>query len=213
MSDRIGLQHSFLAADADGIQLTLTQDGDLVTFRARVLARAAEAPGAAAGAPRAATAAFPRDVCFHCIDDSATARRLLEHNLRAHAQTENVRVFGEYAEDVPQFMAEALEKGGIAILDQNLDYGGNSNLLGTDLVMQLRAKGFRGLICIRSGNVAPEDEAQYYRAGVDCVYGKDLSMKDVVEDIKANYVQRVPPPAPLLGVVTSLSLESLPAEA
>ena len=71
------------------------------------------------------------------IDDSAPARRLLHHNLIHWATTPNVHIYGAEQSDVAKFTRAALENGDIVILDQHLEYGGDNNFLGTDIVEQV----------------------------------------------------------------------------
>ena len=80
---------------------------------------------------------------IYCIDDSATARRLLYCNLTTRAKTRNVHVFGEDETDMDLFIPASLSNGDIVILDQHLEYGGDSNILGTDLVKRLVAQVLR----------------------------------------------------------------------
>ena len=128
-----------------------------MTFEAHFRADVSEmVPDARDEARAADLDAFPADLHVYCIDDSATARRLLEHNLRLRARTANVHLFGEYETDADAFVCAALTDGDVAILDQHLEYGGHSNILGTDIVRQLVVQGFKGLVCIRSGNVTPQ---------------------------------------------------------
>ena len=86
----------------------------------------------------------------------------------------------------------------VCILDQNLTYGAAGHYLGTDLVRQLRSRGFVGVCvvqvrvntrtmlqewqlsdlrarcarCAQSANDAPEDAQLYIEAGADGSMGK-----------------------------------------
>ena len=93
--------------------------------------------------------------------------------------------------EAEQFVEQTLADGDIAVLDQNLDYGGDCNILGTDLVEDLMAKGFRGLVCIRSANISAQDKMKYFAAGAHIVCGKDMAMAQVVDDLKVAYVRQV----------------------
>jgi hypothetical protein len=67
----------------------------------------------------------------------------------------------------------------------------NSTILGTDLAHDLRARGFRGLVLIRSANSSTEDAEEYLRDGaVDCCLGKTQSHKDMSASILAAYMSR-----------------------
>ena len=60
----------------------------------------------------------------------------------------------------------------VALLDQRIDFKYEPHLLGTDLAVQLRARGFKGVVVIISGE--DENGLQRLRAtpGVDMVVGK-----------------------------------------
>ena len=90
-------------------------------------------------------------------------------------------------EEVAEFMDVVLTEGDIAILDQHLEYGGDTNLLGTDIVAKLLQGGFQGLICMRSGNTADDDVSKYRTAGAHCVFGKDIPMKQMIARMKEAY--------------------------
>ena len=90
-------------------------------------------------------------------------------------------------EEVAEFLHVVLTEGDIAILDQHLEYGGDTNLLGTDIVANLLHEGFQGLICMRSGNTADDDLSAYRMAGADCVFGKDMPMKQMIARMKEAY--------------------------
>ena len=211
MSDHIGLQHSFMAADTLGMTLSLNQraqrvtaklEGDVVITTQPVTAvhRSAEVD----------LQAWPKGLKIYCIDDSAPARRLLFHNLTTWAATSNVRTYGQNEGEAVRFIEDTVNDADIAILDQHLEYGGEANILGTDLVAELVARRFEGLICMRSANVADEDVRAYKTAGAHCVFGKDILMKDMVQQMKQDYLQRslmTTPASPHLA--DSLSSEAL----
>ena len=136
-------------------------------------------------------AAYPSGLHIYCIDDSEAARRLLDYNMRLWAGTGNVRVFGKDVTEVATFKDCVLEDGDIAVLDQHLEYGGDDNVYGTDIVEELLEQGYKGLICIRSGNVAEEDLAKYDTAGAHCAFGKDVAMRKVIEDMKVAYTRYI----------------------
>ena len=58
------------------------------------------------------------------------------------------------------------------MLDQHLDAYDEGSFLGTDLVKEMRSKGFEGLIIIHSANDGVEDERDYAAAGADGCVGK-----------------------------------------
>ena len=187
MSDRIGLQQSFAAARAHHIEVSLVQTGDIVTFRAEM--EVDVVPPEASPQQSVPAASVPPDLHICCIDDSPSMRRLLESGLGPRMGTSNVHVFGKDEDEVPEFMAKVLQDGDIAILDQHLECGSDANILGTDLVGQLLKKGFRGLICMRSGNNASEDLDNYLAAGAHCAFRKDQPLSQVAEAMKREYLR------------------------
>lgn len=83
----------------------------------------------------------------------------------------------------------------IVILDQNIDLllGGTENVttvLGTNLALKLRARGFKGLIVLRTGNSSPHDVQAYMASGaVDECIGKDGNHRDLAALIFAAFSQ------------------------
>ena len=109
ISDRIGLQHSFMAAETMGADLKLTQTGQQVAFVIQLEVEVADhvpAKSSADSHSGAATVVFPCDLCICCIDDSEAARRLLHHHLVTLANTKQVHMFG--ANEVPLPLPQAL---------------------------------------------------------------------------------------------------------
>ena len=133
------------------------------------------------------------------------------------ANTQNLEVFGQVREDVDKFTTAVLKDGDIAILDQHLEYGGDNNILGTDIIEHLLRKGYKGLICVRSGNVAVTDLANYEEAGAHCAFGKDVSMRQMIEEIKVAYTRYIMKRLPHPGLVPSScadhSFSSIPSVA
>ena len=189
ISDQIGLQHTYLAAEAHGMTISFAQTGPIVQLELQVQAEVLPTLDSAENQrPSRDLSAFPPNRKICCIDDSGTARRLLHHNLITWAETNNVKVFGQEVSEVDLFVSEVLAGAHIAILDQHLEYGGNNNVLGTDIARRLVAQGYSGLMCIRSANMASEDQEQYAEAGAHCWFGKDMIMKDMVKALKAAYL-------------------------
>ena len=190
MPDKAGLRQSFLAAEAIGAQLSLRQTGDHVACVLELWVTRGKMPAVVQDRQRRADlAAFPSDLTICCIDDSATARKLVQHHLVERAQTTGVHVYGGHRAAAAEFMETATSRGDIVVLDQHLKYSGGPDLLGTDLVGQLKDRGFQGLICMRSATNSKEDEALCRRSGCHCVFGKEVPMADVVEDMKVAYVR------------------------
>ena len=184
MSDGIGLRQAFLASNLHNMDLDLRQDGTEVRFTARVIASVADDPRRSQSTD---LGEFPPDLHVCVIDDSEPSRRMLEHHL-LHRVTKNVHVFGESARDVEPFVEKTMAVADVAILDQNLEYGAEENVLGTDLIQRLLARQFRGLVCVRSGNAAAEDVAFYRQCGAHCVFGKDVPLRRMIGELKAVYL-------------------------
>ena len=199
MSNRVGLQHLFEAAKAHGMTASLQQRGGRIFFESQVIAQAVPSRAVSTDAEREADlAAFPSDLRIYCIDDSAAARRLLDYNMVQWAGTQHVHVFGKDVEEVATFTKCVLDEGDIAFLDQHLEYGGDNNVLGTDIVKKLVEHKYKGLICMRTGNVAGPDLAKYEAAGAHCTFGKDVPMKQMIEDMQVAYVRHVVRPKMLI---------------
>ena len=184
MSDGIGLRQAFLASNLHNMDLDLRQDGTEVRFTARVIASVADDPRRSQSAD---LGEFPPDLHVCVIDDSEPSRRMLEHHL-LHRVTKNVHVFGESALDVEPVGEKTMAVADVAILDQNLEYGAEENVLGTDLIQRLLARQFRGLVCVRSANAAAEDAAFYRQCGAHCVFGKDVPLRRMIGELKAVYL-------------------------
>ena len=61
----------------------------------------------------------------------------------------------------------------IGLFDQDLDTYEDGSVYGSDMCRQLRDDGFRGVLCIRTGNGARHNDA-LYESGVDLVVSKTL---------------------------------------
>ena len=188
MSNGIGLQQAFLSAHLHDMALHLTQDGTEVRFTAQVIASVAANPRPPS--PRD-QGPFPPNLHVCVIDDSDGSRQLLQHHL-LHRVTPHVHVFGESVRDVEPFIERTMAVAHIAVLDQNLEYGPEENVLGTDLIQRLVAQQFTGLICVRSGNATAEDVAFYSRCGAHCVFGKDVPLRRMIDELKAAYLSHAP---------------------
>eukprot|EP00668_Euglena_longa_P024503 GGOE01030573.1.p1 GENE.GGOE01030573.1~~GGOE01030573.1.p1 ORF type:complete len:676 (-),score=155.82 GGOE01030573.1:577-2583(-) len=208
LSDGIGLLHCGLAARLGSIALSLRQEGDMVMFTATVEADVPER--AVRRNPEddlfSLTNLFPTGLKIFCLDDSAAARRLLGFHLRKGCPSAQVRTYGAVEDEVRLFLAEALTEADIVVLDQILEY--SHTHYGSDLCQQLVGHGFRGLVCIRSSDDSPDDQARYAVSGAHCTFGKDIPGTLLVQRLKAAYVQHStrlleadrpdhPPPNPL----------------
>ena len=98
---------------------SLAQHGEIVTFEAQIDAEFSADKVASVGQqPEDEAVEFPHDIKIYCLDDSASARRLLYHNLTKWAHSTNVHVYGEDETEVDQFTSAALAHADIVILDQ-----------------------------------------------------------------------------------------------
>jgi len=186
LSDRIGLSHCLMAAEAHDVRITLTQDDTTVYFTATLLTKAAR-ERTVRHPPTALLSRFPAGLTFFIMDDSPTSLRLLASHLFHSASPGAVRLFGLSAGDIDTFVLAALQEADIVICDQNLDIGGQS-FRGTELISSLVAEGFAGLLCMRSADTTPEDVALYRSCGAHCTLGKDLTYAEFLTGIKLAYV-------------------------
>eukprot|EP00667_Euglena_gracilis_P004097 EG_transcript_4111 len=197
LSDGIGIAHCVMAAQLGGLSLSLAQEGPVVRFSATLDAlpvgpSSAPSGGGARGNAYAwcassAAEQFPPALRFCCIDDSPAALRLLDLHIRRWCAPSAVHLFGHSEEDVHRFVPFALEHADVVIVDQYLGF--SQTYLGTDLVRQLCQSGFAGLVCVRSADDGAEDHAEFHRAGAHCCFGKDVLGWQLMEDLKAAYVQ------------------------
>eukprot|EP00669_Euglena_mutabilis_P003653 TRINITY_DN14664_c0_g1_i1.p1 TRINITY_DN14664_c0_g1~~TRINITY_DN14664_c0_g1_i1.p1 ORF type:complete len:457 (+),score=94.21 TRINITY_DN14664_c0_g1_i1:82-1371(+) len=193
LSDGIGLSHAKLAADVGKMAISLTQVGTRITFRAIVAAEIfTDDPGSldpgAVGAPTilspehssstacdaaARPLALPPRLRFCVLDDSPSSLKLVTHQIQSELPDAIVKTFGAFETDVDLFTAMAVESADVVIVDQHLDYRGKS-YLGTTLVRRLRLLGYQGLICIRSADDSPVDQAQYAQSGAHYFVSKNV---------------------------------------
>eukprot|EP00667_Euglena_gracilis_P004700 EG_transcript_4730 len=189
MADHLGLQYMFLAAEAHGMNLFLGQDNDQIQLRLRVQVEILPHFFLNPTSPSEA-ASLPDGLTVLVIDDSAIARRLLVHTLKAAIDNVIVLEFGQCPSDVKIFLEAALARADIVILDQHLDYG-NVTVFGTELLKLLHQNGFTGLSCIRSANVSAENQAMYLEAGASCAIGKDVRPDELVRRLAVHYQQHL----------------------
>jgi CheY-like chemotaxis protein/signal transduction histidine kinase len=196
-SDHVGLAEIFAAARAHGMNPTLSQVGDVVTFRASMEVTVVKSNSELSLTSLAAVAAATpmpshplSNLRFFVLDDSAIARRLLVQTLTTTVQPQSVKAYGATPEEVHDFRLEALQNADVLIVDQYLDYDG-ACFLGTTVIRQLLADGFPGLIAIRSANGSRKDQLAYFSHGAHCVIGKDVPPKELLDMISEAYVQHV----------------------
>ena len=107
-------------------------------------------------------AEVPAGLKMCCIDDSGVARRLMTSQFLRYFPGSEAQAFGRSREDVPAFVEAVLSGADVVVLDQNLEWSREEVVLGTDLLQELLAKGFQGLLCMRSANSA-EADVKFYR--------------------------------------------------
>eukprot|EP00667_Euglena_gracilis_P003257 EG_transcript_3265 len=189
LSEHLGMQHLSQAARTHNMDLRLFQEGDTVCFEASLEVALPPIASLPRTPSKECVAVVPPNLRVLCIDDSPVARRLLVHTLSRPPMRASVTAFGETADEVPGFLEEALSEADIVILDYHLDYN-PVHFLGTDLVRSLQDRGYTGLICIRSANASPFDEALYFRAGAHCCIGKDIHPQAMATTLMAAYLRR-----------------------
>jgi len=215
LSDGIGLAHCLLAAEVAGCSVSLAQVEDRVEFRVLLAvppsrdstAIAAETLQGSAPGRRASGNGFdtiadddsstvadvsvtsphalPMRIRVFLLDDSAASRRILEHQIRAHCPTAHVTSFGQTEGDIELFTARAIDEADVVIVDQHLEY--TESYLGTNLVQRMILMGYRGLVCIRSGDDGEADRAHYAECGAHCFLGKDLPAAELVRTLISAY--------------------------
>eukprot|EP00667_Euglena_gracilis_P004929 EG_transcript_4960 len=192
LSDHLGLRHMFMAAAAHGMEASLEQVGNLVIFTASLEVDLEDDDRSNSRGslilPPPTIAPFPPGLWIICLDDSEIARRVLLHGLAAHAPQTLSQAYGATEEEVAAFETAALGGADIAILDQHLDFR-HGTLYGTDIARRLRSAGYAGLVCVRSANATEEDRAVYLQHGADCMLGKDLPLRGLVEALQLAYEQ------------------------
>mmetsp|Transcript_54467 Transcript_54467/g.109551 ORF Transcript_54467/g.109551 Transcript_54467/m.109551 type:complete len:452 (-) Transcript_54467:273-1628(-) len=76
----------------------------------------------------------------------------------------------------------------IIILDQNIDFDDKKSILGTDIAMTLKARGFGGLVMLRTGNTSVDDKKMYFAtSAVDACLGKEGGHKKLACRIFKEY--------------------------
>ena len=186
LSESIGLSQIAAAAKVGNMSAELWQEEDTVIFRA-IMAAEVVTTESNGPSPQASEVAqpvvFPAGLRISCLDDSAIARRSLLHALSAKFPESTISVYGETVEEVEQFKETLLGAAcDIALFDQNLDISGCS-MLGTDILKDVLARGYRGLACIRSGNVSDADRELYMQSGAQCIFDKELPLKALAVEL------------------------------
>ena len=153
-----------------------------VVFELSVRVTVVSAPSPA-GDARASDAlpTLPRGLAFVCCDDDEIPRLFAPVLLAAaSADVDESVVLGETYEEVATLVDRVVAMGRrlvdpsrvVCVLDQNLDSYEKGVFTGTDLVREMRRRGFDGLVIIQSANDELEDERDYTAAGADGSVGK-----------------------------------------
>ena len=183
LSDGLGLQHIRLVANACGMRARLWQDDDHVCFE-MCLSTTAAAAAASPAPPPPGPCPFRDGLHILALDDSGVTRQGLEMKLRKAIPNAEVAVFGKDPADVEAFKEAALAKGDILILDENVDLPGVP-LSGSAILRELRALGYDGFACIRSGD--PPDAAKAAGSGAQWHVSKDVWMRDMIAQLRVEY--------------------------
>eukprot|EP00613_Pedinella_sp_CCMP2098_P072349 CAMPEP_0171917038 /NCGR_PEP_ID=MMETSP0993-20121228/15557_1 /TAXON_ID=483369 /ORGANISM="non described non described, Strain CCMP2098" /LENGTH=670 /DNA_ID=CAMNT_0012552725 /DNA_START=246 /DNA_END=2258 /DNA_ORIENTATION=+ len=132
-----------------------------------------------------------------CIDDSKmickSYKRLLLPLMQADLENSNVTC-PTSPEDIESFVEAVLAEStqstigdratsklsrkaaDIVVLDQNIDMSNLRTVYGTDVALTLKARGYNGLVVLRTGNMSPDDKKAYMATGaVDDWLGKDTN--------------------------------------
>ena len=214
VSEGLGLQHIFRAARKIGIEPSLTQAGDIVSFALATKVLRSDLQAADAwpiqeiqeslpevqhwktndrdrlhdSVPNDASA-FPRNLTFCCLDDEKVTRIILSSQIRRFFPGAVVHEFGDTPAEVEQFLQTVVrEEPNVVILDENLDYKGHVEVRGSALVAQLKYK-YSGLLCIRSGNCEQADLDLYYNSGAHCVLDKAEAPEATMSLLKRSYLK------------------------
>jgi len=136
------------------------------------------------------------DLRVCCLDDSKMIckgyQRLLLPSMQANIEKSLVTCPNSTG-DVESFVEDVLGSGepkagcedipfrkaaDVVILDQNIDLKDTDKnvIYGTDVAMTLKARGFAGLMLLRTGNSSMHENENYMATGaVDAILGKDVN--------------------------------------
>ena len=138
------------------------------------------APPINAEAGPVAALAMPENILSVAADDDAAPRLAAKGiNKALKASPDSIIVGEKYHEvvELPDVVCTDASRVGahnvMVLIDQNMEYPEGS-IYGTELIAQMRQKGFVGLAAIRSANDSPKDEELYLDAGADGVVSKGL---------------------------------------
>lgn len=120
-------------------------------------------------------------------DDDVLFRKLARIVISKCDGSSDSVVTGESPQQVSRISSDILDADppiDIVILDQHLGPGNSGNeVLGTNIVKELRKHNYDGIVCIRSANDSGEDRESYRNSGANQVLAKDQTpsqIKDIV---------------------------------
>ena len=186
LSDGLGLRHISMAANSCGLTAELWQEGEGVFFALSFLTTSASSPRTSFVQPVHQGLPFPPHLNILFLDDSDIAQRTVQTNFRKMAPACEVAVFGKDAAEVEDFQRTALAKGDILIMDQNIDVPGKS-FLGTDILKDLVEAGYRGFVCIRSGDSTDDVKALALESGAHWYVGKEVPIRQMISSLRLQY--------------------------
>lgn len=140
------------------------------------------------------TMPLPNGTAVICIDDDKCTRLQYKGLVRKlELDPEKCLVLGETFDEVkraPEIVMQHASryKNVIVITDQNFDeYESGQEALGTDILEELTAKGFNGLMFVRSGNDSVEDIKFYREKGACDVLSKESKVADLAVSVLLKY--------------------------
>ena len=185
LSSGLGLQHISMVVKCCGMVARLWQQECQVFFELCFNTRVTRVTASGQEVVKVMRP-IPVGLQIICLDDSAIARQSLQHMLSAEIPGATVTTYGKYVAEVAEFKKAALNQGHVLILDQHVDFP-EANLLGTDIVKELLAAGYKGFACIRSGNAAEADRALSRQSGAHWHVGKEVRLRDMVNELMSEY--------------------------
>mmetsp|Transcript_6239 Transcript_6239/g.12393 ORF Transcript_6239/g.12393 Transcript_6239/m.12393 type:complete len:915 (+) Transcript_6239:47-2791(+) len=124
-----------------------------------------------------------------CVEDERLIRKMYQRVLLRKFSKDSI-ILGESVKEVKGATSRIMAANCDAvILDQNLVYS-DAHILGTDLCKDLRAKGFLGVILMRSANTEKSDVDIYLGAGADGYLPKSYTSSQIAREIEAAVHER-----------------------
>ena len=129
---------------------------------------------------------YVTDICVYALDDDKMMRMILGFLFKKIGIT-NYKIFGEDANEISNFAKMIMDLDpqdypDLILLDQNLDHPSLEIdfFKGTDIVKELRNKGYTGKICIRSANDSSTDIDMYLKSGADGFVPKSSESQEML---------------------------------